>query len=114
MKLKRMPSLRDKKRYITFRLHSEKPVSYSEMKDAVLGSIAGWLGENGLSAASPRIIRNLWNEKRQEGWLSVSHRAVDGVMMSLALVRQIGEMRATFQVLRVSGTIKSGKSKMPK
>jgi len=112
MKLKRMPSLKEKKRYVTFRLHSAKPVIYSEMKGAVLKSIINWMGETGFSVSRCRIIRNLWDQKRQTGWLECSTASVDDVKLSLALVHQIGDERVIFQVLRVSGTIKSGKEKI--
>ena len=114
MKLKRMPSLREKRRYLTFRLHSEKPVMYSEMRGAVLNSILNWMGETGFSGSGCRIIKNLWDYKRQTGWLECSHRSVDDVKVALALIHQIGDERVIFQVLRVSGTIRSGKKKMKK
>jgi RNase P/RNase MRP subunit POP5 len=112
MKLKRMPSLKEKRRYITFKLHSAKPVIYSEMKGAVMNSIINWMGEARFSASNCRIIRNLWEQQRQMGWLQCSPKSVDDMKMSLALIHQIGDERVIFQVLRVSGTIKSGKEKI--
>ncbi len=114
MKLKRMPSMREKRHYVTFRLHTKKPVMYSEMKGAVMNSILNWMGEEGFSGSGCRIIRNLWDPHRQTGWLRCRPSAVDDVRMSLALIHQIGDERVIFQVVRVSGTIKSGKEKMKK
>jgi len=114
IKLKRMPSFKEKKRYLTFKLHSERPVDYSEMKGAVMRSVIGWLGEEGFSSSGLRIIRNLWDQRTQTGWLSCSHVKADDVKLALALVHQIGDARVIFQVLRVSGTIKSGKEKLGK
>jgi len=111
-KPKRPPSMREKKRYVTFRILSRKPIVYSEMKGSILNSVLGWMGEGGLSVANMRIIRNLWDEKAQQGWISCSHRSVDNVKISLALIHQIGDEKVIFQVLRVSGTIKSGKEKL--
>jgi RNase P/RNase MRP subunit POP5 len=112
MRLKRLSSMREKKRYVTFKLHAEKPVIYSEMKGAVLNSILNWRGEEGFSAAKCRIIKNLWDEKGQTGWLQCSPGSVDDMKVSLALIHQIGDARVILQVLRVSGTIKSGKEKI--
>jgi RNase P/RNase MRP subunit POP5 len=112
MKLKRLPSMREKRHYITFRLHSGNPVMYGEMKGAVMNSILNWMGEEGFSSARCRVIRNLWDHRRQIGWIECSPRAVNDIKMSLALVHQIGDERVIIQVIRVSGTIKSGKSKM--
>lgn len=112
MKLKRMPSLRMKKRYVTFRLHSKRPVVYSEMRGAALNGIMNWLGEGDFSQSHCRIIRNLWDHAKQTGWLECSAGMVDDIKVALALVHQIGDERVIFQVLRVSGTIKSGKEKI--
>lgn len=112
MKLKRMSSLKENKRYVTFKLHTERPVVYSEMKGAVLNSILSWMGEAKHADAGCRIIKNLWDYRNQTGWMECSNRSVDDVKMSLALIHQIGDARVIFQVLRVSGTIKSGKEKI--
>ncbi len=112
MKLKSMPSLRNKKRYVTFRVHSERPLLYSSMRGAVTNSILNWMGEEGFSSANIRIIKNLWDAKGRTGWLTCPPSALDDVKMSLALIHQIGDDRVIFQVLRVSGTIKSGKKKI--
>ena len=112
MKLKRLPSMREKRHYVTFRIHSENPVIYSEMKGAVMNSILNWMGEEGFSSARCRVIKNLWDHMKQIGWIECSPRSVDDIKMALALVHQIGDERVIFQVTRVSGTIKSGKAKM--
>jgi RNase P/RNase MRP subunit POP5 len=112
LRIKKLPSMRKKKRYLTFWIHTEAPVIYSEMKGAVLNSILNWMGEEGFSKAGARIIRNLWNEREQTGWISTSLETVDDVKMALALIHQIGDGKVIFQTLRVSGTIKSGKDKL--
>jgi len=112
MKLKTLPSLREKKRYIFFRIHSEGNVKFEEMKNAVMNSIINWLGEKDTGLAKPRIIKNMWNEKEQTGVLKCSHRYADDVKVSLGLVHQIGENRVIIETLKVSGTIKSGCEKL--
>jgi len=114
MKLRRLSTMREKKRYITFRIYAQAPVSYDDMAGAVLNSILNWTGEKGFSLSNIRIIRNLWNGKRQQGWLACTPKAVNDIRMALALIHQIGDSRVIFQVLRVSGTIKSGREKVGK
>ncbi len=111
MKLKRLPSMKEKKRYLLFRLHSDLPVAYDDMKGAALNSILNWAGEKGFSVSNARMIRNLWDGKRQKGCLSCTPKSVDDIKMALALVHQIGDSKVIFQVTRVSGTIKSGNVK---
>ena len=110
MKLRRLPSMKEKRHYVIFRLHSDMPVPYEDMKGAVMNSVLDWMGEKGFSVSNAKVIRNLWNGK--EGWLSCTPKSVDDVKMSLALVHQIGDAKVIFQVLRVTGTIKSGKEKV--
>lgn len=114
LKIKKMPSLKGKKRYITFKIHTDFPAFYNEMKGAILNSILKWMGESSYSNANIRIIKNLWDEKNQVGWIECSNDYIDDVKMSLALIHQIGDGRVIIQTIRVSGTIKSGKEKIYK
>ena len=112
MKLKKIPSMRNKKRYVVFRVHAkEGKIPYDNVKDAVMNSILNWIGERGAAQAHVWIIKNLWNQKEQTGYIQCSHKTVDEVKTSLALIHQIGDQRVAFQTVRVTGTIKSSKSK---
>lgn len=103
--------MRSRKRYVIFRVHSGGPLEYSNVKDVIWNSLGDWLGQNELAQAAPRLIKNLWDGRQKRGFLQCSPKYVDQVKISLALIHQIGEQRVVFQVLRVSGTIKSGKDK---
>jgi ribonuclease P/MRP protein subunit POP5 len=108
-----MPSYRDKKRYVIFRIHSEEPLDFSEIKNSIMNSVFDWLGEEQAAKSGMKIIRNLWDEKAQTGFIRCSPKYVDKIKVSLALIHQIGDSRVVFQTLRVSGTIKSGSSAKP-
>ncbi len=112
MRLRSRPALREKKRYIFFRVHSERGIEYEEIRNAVMNSLLNWMGGEGFAKAKPWLIKNLW--KRNSGVLRCSHRYVDDVKVSLALIRQIGDSKVIFETLRVSGTIKSGRKKLKK
>ncbi len=107
-----LPSLREKKRYIIFKVHSNEKLDYASMHNAAWNSLINWLGERDLSKANVRIIKNLWDSNKQIGFIQCSPKFVDSVKVSLGLVHQIGDQRVIFQTLRVSGTIKSGKTKL--
>jgi RNase P/RNase MRP subunit POP5 len=112
MKLKGRPTLREKKRYVFFRVHSAEKVDYRMVRDAITNSLLNWLGDKDLALARPWVIKNLWDQGRQEGVLRCSHTYVDDVKVSLGLIHQIGDSRVIIQSFRVSGTIKSGKKKI--
>ena len=112
MKLRRPPSAKEKKRYLVFRVISENPVAFSDVKNALMNSIINWMGEKGLSVSNLRVIRNLWDSGRQEGWVTCTPKSVNDVKMALALIHQIGDSKVIFNVVRVSGTIKSAREKL--
>ena len=111
MPLKKPPSMRAKKRYLIFRLHSDSPTSYQDVKNAIWSSVLNWLGENESSMADIHIVKNLWRPNDQTGFIRCHPKYVDQVKMALALIHQIGDEKVIFQTLRVTGTIKSGKEK---
>jgi RNase P/RNase MRP subunit POP5 len=111
MRLKRLPSMREKKRYVVFRVISEQPVDYAAARDALWNSMTHWIGEAGLGRAGIRIVRNLWRGGDQSGFVQASPKYVDAVKVAMSLIHQIGDQRVIFQSLRVSGTIKAGKEK---
>ncbi|MBM3304157.1 MAG: ribonuclease P protein component 2 [Candidatus Aenigmarchaeota archaeon] len=114
-RLKSPPALRAKKRYIIFRVHSDDPEfrpDFLNIRGAIWNSLEGWLGEAGLAKADVKFIMNLWDSRKQTGFLSCSPKFVDQVKVALALVHQVGDERVILQVLRVSGTIKGGKEKV--
>ncbi|HJW97354.1 MAG TPA: Rpp14/Pop5 family protein [archaeon] len=111
MSLKKPPSMRGKKRYLIFRLHSDSPASFQDVREAVWNSILNWLGDNEAPRADIHIVKNLWNQKEQSGFIRCDPKYVDSVKLALALIHQIGDQRVIFQTVRVAGTIKSGKEK---
>ena len=111
MALRRMPSMRGRKRYVVFRVISEDRVDYNAVRDALWNSMTHWIGEAGLAKAELRLIKNLWNQREQKGFIQVSPKHVDAVKVAMGLIHQIGDQRVIFQSLRVSGTIKSGRDK---
>ncbi len=106
MKLTKKPTLKEKKRYIYFKVHSNYPVKYVDMRNAVFDSIFDLIGELGLAKSNTHFVKNLWDQKNQTGILKCSHTFVDQIKLATSLIHQIGESQVIFQSLRVSGTIK--------
>lgn len=111
MKLKSKPSLRERKRYIVFKVESSGPFLYENMRNAVYDSTARWLGENEMGKADVHVVKNLWDSRRRVGFVRCGPKYVDDIKSSLALVKQIGDSRVVIHTLRVSGTIKSATEK---
>ena len=112
MRVRRQPSMREKKRYVVFcvmsETASERKPGYEQVRGAVMDSALGWMGEKGISASGMKMIRNLWDQERMEGWISCTPKAVDDVKLALALVHQIGDSRVILRTISVTGTIRAG------
>ena len=108
MKLKiLLPSLRERKRYILFKVISEEPINYTFLKEAITSSILKFYGELGFSKLSLKFLDERWNEKEQVGIIQCNNLSVPSVITALGLVQRIGEARVNIKVLKISGTIKS-------
>lgn len=107
-RLKVLPlSLREKKRYIAFRVISEEPIIYSDLESAFWDVMLSLCGELGTSRTSAWLMKDLWREKEQIGVVRCNHLAVHTVLAALGLITRLGENRVNVKVLKVSGTIRS-------
>lgn len=109
MKLKKLPSMKDKRRYVVFRVHSQDSLDFSNVKDAIWNSLSNWMGDSELGKADVWVMKTLWNQTNQEGFIRCTSKYVDQIKVGLGLIHQIGDSRVTFQTIKVSGTIKAGK-----
>ena len=101
------PTLREKDRYISFKIISEEPVVYSDLESAIWSQLLEFYGELGVSQMSLRLIKNLWDEQEQQGVIKCNNKSVPKVIAGLGLITRLGESRVIFKILKVSGTIKS-------
>ena len=105
------PTLRNRKRYLAFRIISENKVNYNDLSNTIWHSILNFLGEFGSSEADAWIIKESYKEDEQIGLIKCSHISVEKVRAALALVQRIGDTRVIIQILGISGTIKAAKKK---
>lgn len=104
--LKRLPpALRQKQRYLKFKVHSEEDVSLGELVDAVWDNCLSYLGTKETSEADFWIIGNRFNEEKQEGIARVSRDKLDDFRAALCLLEKIDDKKAFLRVERVSGSI---------
>jgi len=100
------PSLREKERYISFKVISEEPITYSDLESAIWSQLLEFHGELGVSQMSVRIIKNLYNSGEQSGVIKCNNKSVPKVIAGLGLITRLGESRVVIKVLKVSGTIR--------
>lgn len=108
MKLKTLPpTLRDRKRYILFKIISEEKIDFLQFKEAFFNTVLNFFGEIGFSKISPKFLENLFNEQEYKGVLRVYYKHLPEAILCLGLISRIGESRVNVKIYKVSGTIKS-------
>ncbi|MDY6769823.1 MAG: Rpp14/Pop5 family protein [Candidatus Nanohaloarchaea archaeon] len=104
-------SLREKQRYIVFDIHCDRDRELGQVVDAVWDSILDLLGQEGASRADPWVMDDLFDPEQQRGGIRVKKDAVEEVRAALALVQEVGGETAALQVLGVTGTMDSARTK---
>ena len=105
------PSLRDRKRYISFQIISEEPIEYSDLESGIWNTMLDFLGEYGVSKTSMWLMKDNWNNDDQKGIISCNHKSIKDIVATLGLVDRLVDNRITFKILKISGTIKSLKKR---
>jgi ribonuclease P/MRP protein subunit POP5 len=100
------PSLREKKRYIAFKIQSAEIVSFSSVSNAVYASYSKLFGEVGLAKAGIIVLKERWNSEKQVGILKVSHKYINEVKSSLTLIKQIDNTKVIASSITASGVLK--------
>ena len=100
------PTLREKERYIRFKIISEEPVVYSDVEGSIWSTLLDFYGELGVSQMSVWLVRNLYDENSQTGVIRCNNKSVTKVIADLGLIMRLGESRIIFKMLKVSGTIR--------
>ena len=105
------PTLRERKRYLAFKVISEQKLNYNDLSIAIWHAVLNFMGEFGTGEADIWIIKDSYKDDEQTGIVKCDHLAVDKVRAALALVQRIGDTRVVIRVLGISGTINATKKK---
>jgi|SRR3989344_2784452 len=103
MKIKLLPSLREKKRYIAFNIISEKNLSKNSVVKAVQISCRSFLGELNYGKAGINVVDNLTNSKK--GIVRVNNKYIDHVKASLILIKKVDGEKVIFKNVKSSGVL---------
>jgi len=106
-----LPTLREKERYIAFKVISEGPITYSDLESAIWNVALDYLGEYGVSKTSLWIIKNLYDEYNQTSVVKCNNKSVQDVVATLGMISRLGDTRVILKILKISGTIKGLKIK---
>jgi len=101
-----LPSLREKDRYISFQVISEESITYDDLEQAIWNTMLDFFGELGVSKTSLWIVKNLYDPEKQVGVIRCNNKSVPQVLAGLGLISRLGDIRVTFKILKISGTIR--------
>jgi ribonuclease P/MRP protein subunit POP5 len=105
-----LPTLKERKRYLAFEVISkEKMDNFSSISSAVLAKTKEFLGELGLAKAGIWLLPDKWNSSRQTGIIRVSHKYLNELKTSLALIKNIDNSQVIFRSIGVSGMLNKTK-----
>lgn len=105
------PSLREKRRYVAFKVHCAKPLQELDVNSAIYQAVLNFLGELGMAEASVFVLRGIYTPEKKIGLIRCAHTSVEHVRAAVALASRVGEEPIMIEVLGISGTIKAARRK---
>ncbi len=110
MKLKPiLPSLKEKKRYLSFEIISENSIPANEVEKEVYDSTLNFLGTFEAGKASLMFLNDKYSSNN--GIIKTNNKYVDKVRTALALIKTIDNKDVIVRTRVVSGTLKKSISK---
>ena len=101
-----------RRRYLSFNLYSERPeLDDKKLGTAIWKSMLSLFGE--VATADSKLYIVEYSEESGHGILQCTTSALDKVILSAVLIGTIGDSLVSFEPVKVSGTIKSLKRKVP-
>ncbi|HLC32520.1 MAG TPA: Rpp14/Pop5 family protein [Candidatus Nanoarchaeia archaeon] len=107
-----LPTLKEKKRYLAFEIISKSKIrDFSEVSKAMWASALSYVGTKGVSQMGLWVLAEKYNASAQKGLIKVSHRSLDCMRASLALIKQIGDQPVIVRSLGASGVLAKAEKK---
>ncbi len=104
-----LPSYRQKKRIIVFKIESPKKFEFKEISYEILEQLIKFIGAIDLGKGGVWLLREHFHKNKQIGFLRVSTKLKNKVIGALILIRKIKGEDVRVKVLGVSGTLKGAK-----
>ena len=102
--MKLQPSLKQKKRYVLFEIKSKDKFGASEVKKEVDAALLLFIGQLGLSKASPLFLKERY--KDNQFMVKINHKHVDECISAIMLIKTIKNKPVLIRSVITSGTLK--------
>jgi len=108
--MKRLPpAMREKRRYLRFRVRSENDFELGEIVDSFWDVVVDYHGVEGTSKIDPWVIGNLFDEGSQRGIVRVNKGHEDSLRAALCMLEEVDGEDVLVEVEKVSGSLKKVK-----
>lgn len=104
------PTLRERNRYLVFRVESNGKFERKPVVDAIWSSLLRLHGEVGASKTSLWVMD--WDKAKGKGILKVNHKSVEVVASSIVTVKEIGKSRAVVTVEKTAGSLRKARESL--
>jgi len=101
-----LSSLREKKRYLAYKLISENKLDPERIKQAINAGFIELFGQLGLSKINLVHIET----EKDKGIIRVNNKYVDYAKASMALIDKINDIKVLIRTVNVSGILKKAKT----
>lgn len=106
MKLKRLPSMGERLRYINIQIISEYPIELEKFEESFKNNLIKLFGELEYSNFSFGFIKNLYDKKNQSAIIRCNNKSLTKIIASLNFLERIGDSRIIIKIKKISGTLK--------
>ena len=100
-----LPSLKENKRYLLFRILSDGEINKSSCADAIFQATLRFLGELNCAKAGITFLGETYKLKEKTGIIRVNSKYVDEAKVALASICEVAGQKATFDVIKASGNV---------
>ena len=103
-----MPCLREKNRYLAYKVNCKEKLEFSEVRKAVQKACFSFMGQLGMARAGVYVM-NEW--KNNKGIIKVNNKYLNELHASLVFVNKIKGKDVMIESIGVSGILKKTKEK---
>ena len=94
-----MPSLREKKRYVRFKVYSDKDMDKKTVFKAINNNYIKFFGVSGLSKAGLQLVKY----GDDQGIMRVGTKSLDEFRLVLSTLQSIGTQKVMMSAIKISG-----------
>ena len=100
-----LSSLREKKRYVLFRVLSQEQLSFKGIGKSIKDHFLSLMGEYGYAKSGLMFLPEHWNKSKHTGIVKINHTSVPQLKMALSLIKTIEGEKVIVSSLGVSGIL---------